>query len=67
MINELLWKTRQSYWNKIKVVLYLSNHATKKELSHATDVYTSDLGVGKLKNVPKDLEKLSDVVDNEVV
>ena len=26
-----------------------------------------DLGVGKLKNVPKDLKKLSDVVDNEVV
>ena len=48
MINELLLKTRQSYWNKVKVVLYLSNHATKKELSHATDVYTSDLAAKKI-------------------
>ena len=36
--------------DKVKVVLDLSNHATKKELEHATGVDTSDLS-GK-----KDLE-----------
>ena len=29
--------------DKVKVVLDLSNHATKKELDHATGVDTSDL------------------------
>ena len=29
--------------DKVKVVLVLSNYATKKELEHVTDVDTSDL------------------------
>ena len=91
--------------DKVKVVLDLSNYATKKELDHATGVDTSDLAakkdliaskpevdklgikklvnvstsldnfkikvddldVGKLKTVPVDLKKLSNVVDNEVI
>ena len=32
---------------KVKVVLYLSNYATKKELEHATDIDTSDLAAKK--------------------
>ena len=88
--------------DKIKVVLDLSNYATKKELDHVdmsnlaakkdflalkaegdkldihklVNVTTSlnnlktkvdDLGVGKLKTIPVDLKKLSNVVGNEVV
>ena len=87
---------------KVKVVLDLSNYATKKELDHATgvdliqllkkdfiglrtekldinklvNVSTSlnnlktkiaDLDVSKLKAVPINLKKLSDIVDNNVV
>ena len=33
--------------NKIKVELNLSNHATKKNLDHATGVDTSDLAAKK--------------------
>ena len=33
--------------DKVKVVLDLSNHATKKELDHATSTDTSDLGAKK--------------------
>ena len=33
--------------NKIKVVLDLSNYATKKELDHATSIDTSDLAAKK--------------------
>ena len=88
-----------------KVLLDLSNYATKKKLDYATGIDTSNLaakkdffalkaeiekldihklvnvpsssinlktnvgglGVGKLKAVPTDLKKLSDVVNNEVV
>ena len=90
--------------DKVKVVLELSNYATKTELEHAdladssdvaarkdfivlkaevnkldidnlVNVSTSsnnlktkldDLDVGKLKTVPVDLKKLSDIIDNEV-
>ena len=34
--------------DKVKVVLGLSNYATKKELDHATDVDTSDLAAKKI-------------------
>ena len=34
--------------DKFKVVLDLSNYATKKELDHATDIYTSDLAAKKI-------------------
>ena len=60
--------------NKVKVVLDLSNYATKKELDHATGVDTSDLaakkdfialkakvdklGINKLVNVPTSLNNL---------
>ena len=91
--------------DKIKLMLHLSNYATKKELEHATGVDTSDLAAkklfialkdefakldinkwvkvptglndlktkvdkldaGKLETFPKDLKKLGDVVDREVV
>ena len=48
----------------------------KLNINKLTNVATSlnnfktkvdDLGVGKLKTVPGDLKKLSDIVDNEVV
>ena len=48
----------------------------KLNINKLTNVATSlnnfktkvdDLGVGKLKTVPVDLKKLSDIVDNEVV
>ena len=32
---------------KVKIVLILSNNATKKELDHATGVYTYDLAAKK--------------------
>ena len=103
---ELLWsyypETDSHNREKVKVVLDLSNYATKKELDHATgvdliqllkkdfiglrtekldinklvNVSTSlnnlktkiaDLDVSKLKAVPINLKKLSDIVDNNVV
>ena len=66
--------------HKVKVVLDLSNYATKKnknmlqELIQLTNAPTSlnnlktkvdDLDVGKLKTTPVDLKKLSVLVDNE--
>ena len=66
--------------NKVKVVLDLSNYATKKELDHATGVDTSDLaakkdfialkakvdklGINKLVNVPTSLNNLKTKVDD---
>ena len=63
---------------KVKVVLDLSNYATKKELIHAIGFETSDLAakkdfialkaeVEKLDINKLVLKKLSDVADNEVV
>ena len=63
---------------KVKVVLDLSNYATKKELIHAIGFETSDLAakkdfialkaeVDKLDINKLVLKKLSDVADNEVV
>ena len=65
--------------NKVKVVLDLSNYATKKELEHATSVDTSDLAakkhfialkvevgkldINKLVNVPTTLNNLKTKVD----
>ena len=34
--------------DKVKVVLYLANYATKKELKHATSNDTSDLAAKKI-------------------
>ena len=63
---------------KVKVVLDLSNYATKKESIHAIGFETSDLAakkdfialkaeVDKLDINKLVLKKLSDVADNEVV
>ena len=43
--------------DKVKVVLSMSNYATKKQLDHATSVDTSDLAA------KKDFMTLNDVVD----
>ena len=66
--------------DKVRVVLDLSNYATKKELDHATGVDTSDLsakkdfivlkdevgklGINKLVNVPNSLNNLKTKVDD---
>ena len=92
MENKWLWMgyypEPDSHVDKVKVVLGLSNYATKKELDYAKIVDTSDLAAkkilllwklqlkkqkvynldaSKLKTVPVDLKKSSDVVNNEVV
>ena len=64
----------------IKVELDLSNYATKKDIKDITHVDTSSyelkinlatevdsIGIDKLKTVPNDLAKLSNVVKNDVV
>ena len=67
----------------IEVELYLSNYATKKDMKDITHVDTSsyalktnlaalktevdNIDTDKLKTVPNDLAKLSDVVKNDVV
>ena len=69
--------------NNIKVELDLSNYATKKDINHITHVDVSGfvsktnlaalktevdkIDADKLKTVPVDLAKLSNVVKNEVV
>ena len=66
--------------DKTKLVLKLSNYATKKKLCHATGVHTSDLaakkdciafkaevdklGINKLANVPTSLNNLRTKVDD---
>ena len=66
--------------DKVKVVLNLSNYATKKELGHATGIDTSDLtakkdfialkaevdklDINKLTNVPTSLNNLKTKVDD---
>ena len=72
-----------SHEENIKVIIDLSNYATKKEINDITHVDTSNfalktnlanlktevdkLDIGKLATVPVDLSKLSNVVKNEVV
>ena len=67
----------------IKIELDLSNYATKKDIKDITHVDTSiyalktnlaalktevdNVGTDKLKTVPNDLSKLSNVVENDVV
>ena len=67
----------------IKVELDLSNYATKDEVKNIADVYVSSyatktnltvlksevhkIDIDKLKTVPADLDKLSNVVKNDVV
>ena len=75
--------TPSSHEENIKVIIDLSNYATKKEINDITHVDTSNfalktnlanlktevdkLDIGKLATVPVDLSKLSNVVKNEVV
>ena len=72
----------RSFGRNIKVELDLSNYATKSDLKNVTDVDVSSfasktnlaslktevdkLDIGKLKPVPNDLGKLSNVVKNDV-
>ena len=44
--------------NKVRVVLDLSNYATKKKLDHATDVDTSDLAAKKDIALEAEVDKL---------
>ena len=76
-------KPYRSFGENINFSADLSNYATKTDLKNATGVDTSKLAaksdlaclkaevdkidVGKLKTVPVDLSKLSNVVKNEVV
>ena len=69
--------------DKVKVVLELSNYATKKELEHVTGIDKSDvaankyfielkaevdkLDINKLTNVPTSLNNLKTEVDNSDV
>ena len=66
--------------DKVKVVLYLSNYDTKKEVEHATGVDTSDLAdkkdfltlkaegdkldINELVNVPMGLNRLKIKIDD---
>ena len=73
----------KSSCSNIKVELDLSNYATKKDINDITHVYVSGfasktnlaalktevdkIDVDKLKTLPVDLAKLSNVVNNDVV
>ena len=76
-------KLLRSYGENIKVKIDLSNYATKADINNITHVDASNfasktnlatlktevdkLDIGKLKTVPVDLSKLSNVVKNEVI
>ena len=76
-------KPYRAFERKVKVELYLSSYATKADLKNATGIDTSKLttksdlvslkaevdklDTEKLKTVPVDLSKLSNVVKNEIV
>ena len=76
-------KPYEPFGRDINVTVDLSNYATKDDIKNITHVYTSSfslktnlpnlksevdkLDVDKLKPIPTDLSKLSDVVKNDVV
>ena len=76
-------KLLRSYGENIKVKIDLSNYVTKADIKNIAHVDTSNfasktnlanlktevdkLDIGKLKTVPVDLSKLSNVVKNEVI
>ena len=76
-------KPYEPFGGDINVTVDLSNYATKDDIKNITLVDTSSfalktnltnlesevdkLDVGKLKPIPTDLSKLSDVVKNDVV
>ena len=82
-MSEYFPKPYKSHGGDIKVKLGLSNYASKIDLKNVTHVDVSSfaskanlaslktevdkIGAGKLKTVPVDLAKLSNVVKNDVV
>ena len=76
-------KPYRSFGGNVKVELDLSSYATKSDLQNATGIDTSNFALkshlaslkaevdkidaGKLKTVPVDLSKLSNVVKHDVV
>ena len=76
-------KPYESFGGDINVKFDTSNYATKADLKNATEIYTSKLAlksnlanlkaeihkidVDKLKAVPVDLSKPSNVINNDVV
>ena len=51
----------------IKAELDLSNYATKKDIKDITQTEVDKIDTDKLKTVPNDLAKLSNVAKNDVV
>ena len=82
-MSEYFPKLLGSYGENIKIRINLSNYATKADIKNITHVVTSNfasktslasiktevdkLDISKLKTVPVDLSKLSNVVKNEVI
>ena len=82
-MSEYFPKLLRSYGENIKVKIDLSNYVTKADIKNIAHVDTSNfasktnlanlktevdkLDIGKLKTVPVDLSKLSNVVKNEVI
>ena len=82
-MSQYFTKPYEHYSENVKVELDLSNYATKADLKGALGVYTCNLAaksdlfslkaqvdkidIDKLKTVPADLSKVSNVVDNDVV
>ena len=81
-MSQYITKSYEPFGEDIKVKVDLSNYATKTDLKKATGIETSNLAlksniaklktevdkidVDKLKTLPADLSKRSDVVNNEV-
>ena len=82
-MNQYFPKSYEPFAGDINVKIDLSNYATKDDIKNITHVDTSSfalktnltnlksavnkLDVDKLKPVPTDLSKLSDVIKNDVV
>ena len=82
-ISQYFPKPYEPFGGDINVTVDLSNYATKDDIKDITDVYNSSFAiktnlanlksevdkvdVDKLKPIPTDLSKLSDVVKNDVV
>ena len=76
-------KPYKPFWGNVRVELDLPSYATKLDLKETTGIGNSNfalksnltslkteidkIDIEKLKTVPKDLSKLSDVVDNDVI
>ena len=60
-------KPFRSFGKNISVKVDLSNYATKTDLKNVTHIEVDKLDIDKLVSVPVDLNKLSNLVKNEVV